>query len=132
MESNRERGGRDRGIEDRYRYSYKIMAGDRWTVRGTGRRTGTERQRQRVRDKGTGTGRGRDSDEHKDIDRDRGTWTEARAWTDRKRQKKYTGTQGQGQEQWANNGGTVTDRKMNIVMETERRWVAMVERRVGS
>ena len=132
MESNRERGGRDRGIEDRYRYSYEIMAGDRWTVRGTGRWTGTEKQRQRVRDKGTGTGRGRDSDEHKHIDRDRGTWTEARAWTDRKRQKKYTGTQGQGQEQWANNGGTVTDRKMNIVMETERQWVAMVERRVGS
>ena len=25
MESNRERGGRDRGIEDRYRYSYEIM-----------------------------------------------------------------------------------------------------------
>ena len=31
MESNRERGGRDRGIEDRYRYSYEIMDRDRWT-----------------------------------------------------------------------------------------------------
>ena len=86
----------------------------------------------KVRNKGTGTGRGRDNDEHKDINRDRGTWTEARAWTDKKGQKKYTGTQGQGQEQRANNGGTMTDRNKSIVMETERKWVAMVERRVGS
>ena len=50
MESNRERGGRDRGIEDRYKYSYDIMDKDRYTVQEQG-----DGQGQKDNDKVLGT-----------------------------------------------------------------------------
>ena len=95
MESNRERGGRDRGIEDRYWYSYEIMDRDGYTVQEQG-----DGQGQKHNDKELGT-KGQ-------VQREGGTVMSTRT---------LTGTEVHGQR--PGHGQTERDRK-NIQVHRDR------------